>query len=44
MTLHNNFANITPSDDFCEVSKEGVEESLEERKLIEARKKAQKEH
>ena len=43
LKLINNFASITPSDDFCEVIKEGVTESTEEKKLKEARKIAIKE-
>ena len=38
LKLINNFASLTPSDDFCEVIKEGVTESTEEKKLKEARK------
>ena len=30
--LINNFASMTPSDDFCEVIKEGLTESSEEKK------------
>ena len=41
MTLLNNFATLTPSDDFCEVTKEGLEESFEEKRLKEAKLKLQ---
>ena len=43
LKLINNFASLTPSDDFCEVIKDGITESSEEKKLNEARSKAIKE-
>ena len=37
LKLINNFASLTPSDDFCEVMKDGITESSEEKKLKDLR-------